>query len=381
MQIINWQPLLTTHQFYTWQAFQQQTQYSMLYVLGQLNCNSRQQQGWIQIDLTQVSYIILKNNGWWSQAMQIIHQFPDALHIFNGFWADKRWAWLIIYANIKQCQLIILNEAYLTQPIDYFQTTTIVKKWLKCLVKPFLYRLIIHLIHQFNDRQNICFLTLSDQADTQFIKAGFLAQQIFEFGYFIPKMAVEKSDLSCSTIKFIYVGVLNYRKGIDLAIKAVEYLFQQGYSIRLDIYGFKDKTFIYQSDIIRYYGVVSATEIQAIIAQYHGLILPSRHEGWGVVINEALLQAVPIIISDAVGAKCLLAQYNAGLIFRANDLDHLIQMLILFITDSKCREDLTNQAQQLSHLITPERAGNYIQQVINYYFCNHGQKPKLIWHR
>src|SRR5262249_45925173 len=31
-------------------------------------------------------------------------------------------------------------------------------------------------------------------------------------------------------------------------------------------------------------------------------ILPSRHDGWGVVVNQALAAGLPIITSDAVGA-------------------------------------------------------------------------------
>lgn len=52
------------------------------------------------------------------------------------------------------------------------------------------------------------------------------------------------------------------------------------------------------------------------------LILPSRYEPFGCVVNEALLAGVYVLASNEVGAKCLLSE-EAGTIFSLQSIDEL----------------------------------------------------------
>ena len=57
-------------------------------------------------------------------------------------------------------------------------------------------------------------------------------------------------------------------------------------------------------------------------------MLPSRHDGWGVVINEALGAGLPIIVSDRVGARDLVDDGRNGLITCAGDVEELADALL-----------------------------------------------------
>ena len=52
-------------------------------------------------------------------------------------------------------------------------------------------------------------------------------------------------------------------------------------------------------------------------------ILPSKSEPWGLVIEEALNNGLPVIVSDKVGCKDDLVTVDTGLIFRYDDMDDL----------------------------------------------------------
>ena len=50
----------------------------------------------------------------------------------------------------------------------------------------------------------------------------------------------------------------------------------------------------------------SNAQVFATLAETDLLVLPSRYDGWGAVVNEALLCGTPVVCSDAAGAACVL---------------------------------------------------------------------------
>jgi glycosyltransferase involved in cell wall biosynthesis len=50
-------------------------------------------------------------------------------------------------------------------------------------------------------------------------------------------------------------------------------------------------------------GFLSAPDVAATLAKGLALILPSREEQWGLVVNEALAMHLPVIVSENVGAR------------------------------------------------------------------------------
>ena len=59
-------------------------------------------------------------------------------------------------------------------------------------------------------------------------------------------------------------------------------------------------------------------------AQADVFVLPSRYDGWGVVVNQALAAGLPIITSDEVGAGFDLVEPGSnGFRVRAGEVDDL----------------------------------------------------------
>ena len=70
---------------------------------------------------------------------------------------------------------------------------------------------------------------------------------------------------------------------------------------------------------IHFEGSIPMEEVPAVMAQYDILVLPSLHDGWGAVVNEALTLGLYVICSDHCGAKMLLKPDN-GRVFK-NDAE------------------------------------------------------------
>lgn len=59
----------------------------------------------------------------------------------------------------------------------------------------------------------------------------------------------------------------------------------------------------------------SMGDIPLIMQQYDVLILPSLHDGWGAVVNEALSMGLFCLVSDKCGSSALIKNYFNGIIF------------------------------------------------------------------
>ena len=115
---------------------------------------------------------------------------------------------------------------------------------------------------------------------------------------------------------FLYIGRISDEKNIDLLIKAFE-----NSNFYLNIIGGRLKQ---NCNNIHYLDYIDNQSLHTIIKDHIALILPSKSEPWGLVIDEALICGVGVIASSNVGsANELIAPYQSGIIFENNNIDEL----------------------------------------------------------
>jgi len=100
-----------------------------------------------------------------------------------------------------------------------------------------------------------------------------------------------------------------------------------------------------------------------VIRVYDLLVLPSLHDGWGVVVNEALIQGVPALVSDACGAKTLIEVSGAGSIFEAGSADDLMRVL-RELSDPVRLADCQRNARAYGPQLDPVLAANQLHQCL-----------------
>ena len=95
--------------------------------------------------------------------------------------------------------------------------------------------------------------------------------------------------------------------------------------------------------------------VPEVLALSNVLVLPSRSEPWGLVVNEAMACGLPVIVSDRCGCAADLVQdgYN-GFVINPDDPASLTHRLVQFMDNSVNTEQLGKAAQQTIARYSPE---------------------------
>jgi glycosyltransferase involved in cell wall biosynthesis len=107
---------------------------------------------------------------------------------------------------------------------------------------------------------------------------------------------------------------------------------------------------------VRFLGFVNQSQLPAVYTAADLLVLPSEFEPFGLVVNEAMCCARPVIASDRAGAsRDLVAPVCPDFVFRCGDVDALAELIRNVAADPARLKELGRSA--LSHIRTwsPER--------------------------
>jgi glycosyltransferase involved in cell wall biosynthesis len=98
---------------------------------------------------------------------------------------------------------------------------------------------------------------------------------------------------------------------------------------------------------VSFAGFLNQSEIPAAYAAADFLVLPSRSETWGLVVNEAMACALPAVVSDRVGcAEDLVEPGVTGFVYRAGSAEELAERLIAMAADDEARRAMGERARQ-----------------------------------
>jgi glycosyltransferase involved in cell wall biosynthesis len=125
-------------------------------------------------------------------------------------------------------------------------------------------------------------------------------------------------------VRFLFVGQLISRKGVPELLEAFSRLPKGELFIAGDGPLRPLVNRAVQGGRVTYTGQVDRPALQRLYADSDVLVLPSRYEVWGLVINEALEHGLPVVATQAVGAvDDLVVDDLNGYITRTGDTDEL----------------------------------------------------------
>lgn len=354
------------------------------FVVGHLETDIRSAQGWKPVDLSKLNVVVLPPQKLISGGLELINENSDAIHVFVGFTGTKvgyNFLPLILYALVRKVKVSIINEPYSLSRFGYSSDDQPLLDYLRVLIRPVQYRAIALLINLLSRSGKPCIFPISLIAKEQFSGAGFALESLFPFGWFVPNLNTSRARPQKTTsLRMVYVGTMQKRKGVDLVVGAVRSLRSAGYELTLDLFGpAGQQAFDRLGPCISYKGRLTYEAVQSTISNYDVLVLPSRHDGWGVVVNEAILQGVPVIASDRVGAKCLLQNGKCGLVFHHDDAVDLANKIISLVENEESQNELRRNARTVSEEITPQKGAQYYLDVLEYHFYKKGNRPTAIW--
>lgn len=130
-----------------------------------------------------------------------------------------------------------------------------------------------------------------------------------------------------SVSNFIYVGRLSPEKNMQFLIET----FNQLPKLTLNIIGFGPQEMFLKSiakQNIVFHGTIPNAELYKKYLQNDVFILPSISEPWGMVVEEALNNGLPVIVSDKVGCAEEIINDSNGIIFKLSEADALQKAIL-----------------------------------------------------
>jgi glycosyltransferase involved in cell wall biosynthesis len=173
-------------------------------------------------------------------------------------------------------------------------------------IKSFFKKIVKILIFKINisDRLNKNVLAVGKKAKNFYSQLNFKTTNFpYSIDLKMHKKKINKKKIN--SVKFLYVGQLIKRKNISELLYAFNKLNNINCSLTLVGEGpLKSKVLDYckSNKNIAYQSFLDQKKLVKIFNEHHVLVLPSRFDGWGVVVTQAMAAGLAIIGSDNVGA-------------------------------------------------------------------------------
>ena len=163
-----------------------------------------------------------------------------------------------------------------------------------------------------------------------------------------------------ASVRFLFCGQLIPRKGIDVLCSGMKNLLLRGFKAHLIVVGDGPEKwrmeklqaeFPGSTNIL---GFVPFEKRQESYRKADVFVFPSRFDGWGVAVHEAMAAAMPVISTSSVGSACeLVREGKNGFLVTPGSIDDLYQKMKFFIEYPDCIASFGARARGAAKRLTP----------------------------
>lgn len=166
--------------------------------------------------------------------------------------------------------------------------------------------------------------------------------------------------------KFIFVGQLIERKGIDILVEAFSEFHKRHSDWSLHIIGSGPLAHLLNVPGIKVEGFQLPKYVANIMRQSRFLILPSKEEHWGLVVHEAALSGCGLIVSRSVGASFDLVSNANGIIVTTGSVKSLYQALVksASLTQAELNQ-IFSESQRVASKFGPHAWAETLSKIVN----------------
>jgi len=218
------------------------------------------------------------------------------------------------------------------------------------------------------------------------IARGMGAERVYPFAYFLPQAGNRDHAVyrEVGSFRFLFVGQFIELKRLDLLISTLKEFANREFELLVVGNGPEERhlRMLAESALpgrVRWLGRRPQAEVPAIMSQADCLVLPSRHDGWGAVISEALMVGTPVICSDACGAGGVVKASGFGGVFVSDRVDELRARLDEQLKSEPISLEDRRQLASWASALGAEAGARYLVKILDY-SANGGARPMPAWH-
>ena len=358
MKIIFWQNIQSSHQVASLRALADREDCEVILVAQEEMLKWRQDMGWSVPEFGDVKLVVSPDS---SEIAYIIEETgPDSIHIFGGIHA---------YPMVKEAFLMCIR----TKAVVGLMSEAGNWRGLKGQA-----RLLRGRLDAFRYQSRISFiLAIGHLGIKWFRMCGYPEDKIFPWIYTVEKPSWQENytnsrrKYNITTVDLTFIGRLIKLKGIDILLKALSGLKHLDWNLKIVGDGQERRNLenlsnnLGLSERVDFLGALKNEDAVNLLVKNDLFILPSiRMEGWGAVVNEALMRGVPVVCSNFCGAADLLKDPERGEVFPAGSVSALREVLSRRISQGKLTPEKAMRIKKWSRAIEGETTATYLLEVI-----------------
>lgn len=184
-------------------------------------------------------------------------------------------------------------------------------------------------------------------------------------------------------LHFLTCCQMIHRKGLDILLKACEKLKDMNWRLTLVGEGHlrprleREFSGLFSKEQVRFVGEVPYEKRHEAFARQHIFVFPSRWDGWGMVVPEALAAGLPVVATDQViSAHEFVTNGVNGFIVPANDPSALADKMTYFISHPGQIPDMALAARQALENYRSEIGAERLVEFLGDLLKNKGSQQK-----
>lgn len=165
-----------------------------------------------------------------------------------------------------------------------------------------------------------------------------------------------KTSATKRTTNFLFVGTVERRKGVDAIVSAVALLKKKEMIVKVDIIGkYSEKDPYYEAlrgeveknglkDQIVFWGRVSDERLEEFFSEAYAFLFPTRLEGYGMVLVEALSYGLPVISFNNSAVPYVIEHDKNGILVETENVIALSEAISCLLLNESLRETFSGRA-------------------------------------
>ena len=193
---------------------------------------------------------------------------------------------------------------------------------------------------------------------------------IFPFAYFLAPVSTDgRAKCPRQTFRVLFVGQLLELKRLDWLISALGRIKELEFELVVVGAGPLEADLKRQAGEqipgrAKWLGRLSRSDALAQYSDADCLVLPSRRDGWGAVVSEALMAGTPVICSSACGSAGVVRASRAGGVFETGRLDDLVSLLSNQIARGRINPHERSALSEWATCLGADAGAEYLEEIV-----------------